>query len=351
LAASWGTPVLVAQTTRLGAPYAGALLALGEGAAAALYGVSDIDVAKTFVRTTTDSGRTWSHAVLVSDHGWTPVIAGHGSHLGVAWAWNERIWYRRSTDGGRSFEHEIALSPANLYAHDVALAHGADGSVAAVWQQAGQIVAASSIDDGASFASPRIVAPEGVTPRVAVGGGAVTVAYSTPSSAQLVVAVSRDLGTSWATTLVWPMRIGDYEEPSYSIVGDDDMVVVAYGVLSAYSTRRPGIRYRRSVDDGASWSPVRLVQPPASSATNVHLSLDSGVLAAVYDRCRDSRCDAVFYRRSRDGLHWSPAVRVSPTEFSSYARSVAFAGAVVVMYNGFPPPDYTKSIFVRTQVP
>jgi BNR/Asp-box repeat len=80
----------------------------------------------------TDEGKTWSESVVISQfegdcmdgdyttEGATPAVGPNGE-IYVAWAWNEKIWFDYSTDGGKTWQQQdkIAAEQPGGWAIDI----------------------------------------------------------------------------------------------------------------------------------------------------------------------------------------------------------------------------------------
>lgn len=142
--------------------------------AANVYVAFRIDSAKIrdiFLSRSTDRGETWSAAVRVSRGMWNydacpssgPTGVGRSDTLLVTWM-DQRsaleapsVYLARSTDGGRTFDHEIRIdSSANF----PTVALDRQGRVFVMWQRTndlGNVYCAVSSDGGTTFSSPRQV--------------------------------------------------------------------------------------------------------------------------------------------------------------------------------------------------
>ena len=163
----------------------------------------------------------------VWDNGSLDVAAAPGGHVFAAWTeYDGRLWFARSSDGGRNFSRPALMAggPAAPPARAPALAVGSHGEVALAWavgdDPAGDIRIVLSSDRGRSFGAPRPVA---VTPGYS---DAPKLAFDARGALHLVHAESR----------------GGPFKPS-------------------------AILHLRSTDDGRSFGPAREISSPLPAGT------------------------------------------------------------------------------------
>jgi hypothetical protein len=192
-------------------------------------------------------------------------------------AWTEyegRLWFVRSSDGGRTFSRPLLVAggrPA-LPARAPALAVGTDGTVVLAWatgdDEAGDIRITRSSDGGRSFSPPRPVA---VTPGYS---DAPKLAFDARGTLHLVHAESR----------------GGPLEPS-------------------------SIRHLRSTDGGRSFGPAREISHPLpagyASAAFPALGVDGrGRVVAIWELLRESTPYGLAVAVSSDGVQFSAPQRI-----------------------------------------
>jgi hypothetical protein len=220
----------------------------------------------------TDGGASWENATRLTNNlakSTSPAIAVYGSVVHVVWCdnseGNNEIFYRRSTDGGTSWEDEQRLT------NDIANSYGQTISVS------GSIV--------------HIV-------WVSFEDGIYEIRYRQ----------STDSGTTWGPE-IWLSNNSNYcFNPSITSTGPDVLIVwndSRDGNLEIYS--------RRSLDGGLNWEPyVRLTNDPAISLTP-SLSMSGSFVHLVWGDNREGNYK-LFYKQSVDGgLSWSEDIRINNT--------------------------------------
>jgi hypothetical protein len=199
----------------------GSLATVGASTALAVYDEYDGVASRVYLRRSTDSGRNWGAATLVSTSTTAarPAIAAFNTDVDVVWAEGSgcggiggscRIRYARSTDGGATFGASIALSPSTGAAGYARVARGSNGRVVVAWTDwtTGRVQARVSTTGGASFGGAKAIVTTSndpfdddvreAWPAVAVGKGVIYVAYF-KNWYTVQVRRSLDNGASWAT--------------------------------------------------------------------------------------------------------------------------------------------------------
>lgn len=207
---------------------------------------------------------------------WQEVVFSGGTHGGEA-------YFARSTDGGRTFEEplNISSSPAGVgkgrlteevwHNGSLDLAVGPDGTVHTAWTEyEGRLWYRRSTDRGASFEPAVLVAggdgPPARGPSIAVGpGDHVHLAWTVggDAGADLRLATSADGGRAFGEPRVVVPSDGHSDAPK--------VAVDAEGVLHLAWSEAPGgvfaasrVLYARSTDGGANFEPPRRVAEPLS---------------------------------------------------------------------------------------
>lgn len=354
-AASWSEPIIFDAP---GYAYGGDLIVLSPSKLLLVYVIEDPNEGNLFVRLrrSTDGGETWSRP---RDFGETGVgLDGSGNVVNLVRLRNGRLWHSRSTDAARSFGPASAMTPRGADVVEFALDHGPGGVVAVVWRiRRGPTLVRVSTDGGASFGQPDTVATaRGVRlDDIAIGDGVMYVSYENPQyfptyETHLKIRWSSDHGATWSG----PVLIAD-EGDTATLTAEGSIAHIAYASWDApQSTARfATIQYRSTTNAGESWSPPRQLAPRSWDSHRSSIHLSDGVLHAVIGRCTPSwdTCDdeRIFYRRSSDGVTWSPVERVSPRMFvDAYPADIeAIGGRVFVSYTGYTWTDGSSVVQIR----
>jgi hypothetical protein len=160
-----------------------------------------------FFARSTDSGRSFETPVNLSgtsagdgkgrlsvdrwDNGSLDLVVGAEGTIHVAWTEYEGVlWYRRSTDGGQTFDMPVHIAgDATVPARAPALAAAPDGAVHLVWSvgedPAADVRLVTSTDGGVNFGAPTLVASSdghADAPKLVVDGeGTLHVVYAEAS--------------------------------------------------------------------------------------------------------------------------------------------------------------------------
>ena len=329
LGATWSTPD---PLTSSGAAIGGDLVALQPSTLVVVYS----DATDIVIRRSTDSGATWSSPNILATYGAEPSISGRGTAVDVAWREDTGdgtvIRYARSTDGGASFDPSVAVSPATGSAWRPSVDRGPKGVVAIAWFDTSDVIEPKirsrvSVNGGATFAPATTPVRGGdIRPAVAVGTDVVYVGYCKLGTVS--VKRSTDDGLTWR-----PAQALGHGAPACS----PSITASGSEAYMAWSTDHSRTRYTGTTDRGASWMSPRFLSPkdgpPSRSPV---LSLHDGVLRAAFARVvdRPGPVWAVFYRRSADGIDWTPAERVSTSDTALVAPTgVDVAGKAVVIFS------------------
>lgn len=321
VAAGWSAPVTVTSST-----YGlGGAVGVGNSAVVVAYvGLSECDdpdpCRAVMVRRSTDAGSTWERPVNFGRGGESLAVSALGSAVDIVWANGDpgRLMYSRSADLGATFSTPRALTQDSVGYASADVARGPHGVVAIAYAGRGLRVMVSS-DGGRHFGPPMRVTrhADNMGNPVAVGDGVIYVAYI-DEAGLLKVRSSRDAGSTWRETLVSDeMASSPWHDFTVAASGNDGYV--------AFRNRHGSISYRHTADAGVTWSaPFSLGRGDTRIYGAPDLSMQGGVVRAVF---RVS--GGLFYRESRDGVHWSPAELVTEIGFSGH---VGYAGRVVVVY-------------------
>jgi hypothetical protein len=183
-------------------------------------------------------------------------------------------------------------------------------------------------------------------PSVAIGDAVVHVAWydGRIGPPRIFYKRSPDNGTTWSPDVCLTPTAGVGYHPSVTVSGS--IVHVAWTDMSA----GPQIYYTRSLDNGATWEAARNITPnaPAAGKNLASIAVSGSIVHVTW---MDSRSGPqIYYTRSLDsGVTWEidRAITPVPSQFAS----VAVSGAVVhVVYSDFraggdaPRIWYTRSL-------
>lgn len=263
-----------------------------------------------------DAGHTWMQEMTldyyppypIPDLG-TPSIAASDSNVHVVYdvflsssGWtNGMIYYIRSVDNGATWGDETQLYITGVSPFPASPSLGVSGgSVHVVWQQAGAIRHIRSGDGGTTWGNIGQLdetPDESVGPSITVDGNHVHVVWCDDRNGgpDIYYKRSDDDGTTWSQD----MRLTDSQDAQEmgSVHADGDIVHVVW-VDDRHGDNE--IYYRRSVDHGVSWEPeYRITDAPDSSCNASVTAYGDHVHVAWCDR-RDGNWE-VYYRCNPSG--------------------------------------------------
>ncbi|WP_349281429.1 sialidase family protein [Polaromonas hydrogenivorans] len=207
------------------------------------------------------------------DNGSLDLVAGHGGALYAAWTeYDGQLWLSRSTDGGRRFSSPVRIAGGGKAypARAPSLAVGPGGAVYLAWtvgdNDAADIHVARSLDGGATFSQPQLVAPSPAysdAPRLAVdGAGVVHLVYAQSQAGPferygIRYTRSTDGGRSFAppADISRPMPVG-FQSAAFPALALDagGRVVVVWELFEDAGRRPRGLGVAVSANGGRSFS-------------------------------------------------------------------------------------------------
>ena len=281
-----------------------------------------------YARRSVDSGKTWSAPVqIASKIRLNFSAAAYGSKVDIAYVrqvtsaggtTTNRLYYRRSLDGGVTWQDSRAMTSSSSNIIDQAVARHASGRVSIAWTgySTGRLYLRTSSDGGATFSSARYV---GTTanwepgafpmyfsdPTLAIGTGVTYIAYLSDTNT-MSVRRTKDNGLTWSA----PTRISSSTDAPFQLVATGSQALLGY-TSTASGTMQAS--YRLTSDKGSTWSGRRALSASTNGrfSTTPQFALDRGVLAVVFKHGTPGAAP-IWYRQSTDfGLTWSPLSRVS----------------------------------------
>jgi hypothetical protein len=285
-----------------------------------------------FYKRSTDFGANWGQDICLSNEqsgSYTPSICVLESLVHVVWediryGGMAGIYYIRSTDKGVTWSSPYRLSDLQGGSYyPSAATNGLDVHV--VWhQQVGlhsDIFYRRSTDGGTSWfniTQLTIDTSGSGYPSIAVSGSNVHIAFydDRDGNGEIYFKRSTDRGSTWSPDT----RLTFAPDWSWwSSVGATDSVVNIvwqdhrYGSWDFY--------YKRSTDNGVSWSPDNLF---ASGVSWPSIFVSGAMVHVIWS------AEQIYYRRSSDfGANWSPAIRLTDSRWGGWYPSISAAGRAV----------------------
>jgi photosystem II stability/assembly factor-like uncharacterized protein len=272
-------------------------------------GTGEINLARS-----TDSGSTWKSIANLSNNpgnSFDPRIVASGSNVFVIWTQANSggssydIFFRRSTDNGNAWKAKVNLSnDVDASAHGKIVTSGT--SLHVIWDNGHY---RRSTDNGATWKSVQNVDCASDISKISVAGNKVYVA-SPNSSRELLLCRSTDGGSSWKNT-VTVFSVGQCypQENFFDLAATGSRVFV-----TCNSEEFAPLNFKRSTDNGATWSAARQMFPTGMSFGHVLAVTDSTVFVVGTELIDTSNDDwgvlqEIFVRRSLDsGATWKSSI-------------------------------------------
>lgn len=225
---------------------------------------------------------------------WTQVVHECGGPPSGSWP----IHFSRSDNGGKTWS-----KPARVSENEDDVAQGAVPRVG---------------PDGTLY-----VAYYNATPLSGCPSTIATAVSGTPSSMEMIVAISKDRGATWSHKAVAPVCDNQQQNPEQPLSTNNALSIPALSIDSATGTAyvawsdrdlpNTTIKVSASTDRGATWSePVTLQGDPGQSLFMPWLAaVSDGVARLVYVAENSAGLYDVFYRESADGRTWTSPFRLS----------------------------------------
>ncbi len=293
-----------------------------------------------YYKRSTDGGTGWSadaRLTTAAQNSWYPSLATSGADVHVVWAdtrdGNYEIYYKRSPDGGTSWEADSRLTNAPDYSGYPALAVSTQGDVHGVWadyrEGNWEIYHKRSTDRGTSWGpDERLTDDPGASgyPSVAVSGTDVHVVWfdDRDGNEEVYHKRSTDRGASWGADERLTHDPGVSGYPSLAVSGTDVHVV--------WFDDRDGneeIYHKRSTDGGMNWGADVRLTSDSSFSEHPSVAVSGPNAHLVWEDGRNGYAE-IYYKGSTDrGGSWGADVRLTNAPDYSRFPSVAASGTKV----------------------
>jgi len=292
-----------------------------------------------YYKRSTDGGVSWETDTRLTNnsaYSYIPSISVSGSVVHVVWLdlrdGNWEIYYNRSTDAGISWGADTRLT--NHFADSYTPSISVSGSVLhVVWYDNRdnnyEIYYKRSTDGGVSWgADTRLTdnSADSYISSISVSGSVVHVVWadSRDGNFEIYCKRSTDGGITWGADT----RLTN--NPAYSYYSSVSLSGSVVHVV--WLDNRDGdweMYYKRSTDGGVSWeADTRLTNNPAASSYP-SVSVSGSVVHVVWQDNRDGN-NEIYYKRSTDGgTSWGVDLRLTSNSAASLYPSVSVSGSVV----------------------
>jgi hypothetical protein len=289
---------------------------------------------ESFYKRSTDGGKSWDKDILLSIKdrvtSWGPVVAVNGEMVHVVWEnHNKAIVYRRSTTGGETWDGiDTLMAPPGYHPYVAVVAETV--YVVSIALDLPGIVFTKSADAGETWLPFEEIADEGSQlPTLVVRWPYLHIVADywddSTNRPEIFYLYSSDGGRSWSEWMtVSELDSMGSQRPSARSDSLGNPHACWYDYKHSPYPWTGDIFYRRSEDRGESWMPV-------DSLTKEHRAVASDILVegnnihVVWEDDRHEFNDnfEIYYRMSSDGgKNWCDEVRLTNAEHDSRRPSL-----------------------------
>ena len=243
---------------------------------------------------------------------------------------NQEIYYRRSTDGGVTWNPVQRLTWTTGWSYRPAIAIDSSDVIHVVWDDGtpgnSAVYYKKSTNGGETWSAvKRLTWTSGnsLFLTIAVDSSeALHIAWidSTPGNDEIYYKRSTDGGANWSAVKRLSWTSGNTWYPS--VAADSGMAI--YVAWTEYSPSDNEIHYRTSADRGETWGAVKRLTWTSGYSFNPDVAVDSSDATHVVWDDDTVGADEIYYRGSADGgASWSPMKRLTWTTGTSNYPAVA----------------------------
>lgn len=329
----------------------------------AWYDTRDSGNFEIYYKRSQDGGITWEPDVRLTfdyEYSWYPSLVLTNTNVHVVWresrAGNYEIFYKRSTDEGSTWGADTNLSNAAGSSETPSIAQ-AGSTLHVLWFDnrdggAYEIYYKRSLDEGVTWEPDvRLTDDPGVSfgPSVAVRGVNVHVAWqdSRDGNWEIYYNKSTDNGTTWGSDIRLTSAAETSESPSIVASGSNVHVV--------WWDNRDGnyeIYYKRSTDEGLTWEPDTRLTTDSSWSQFPQIALQDSILHVIWE---DGRIafdnNELFYKRNRTGNPGIEENYSSITKPSTFSVASFFKNDITINFAILPSEELTITLYDVSGVP
>jgi BNR repeat-like domain len=273
---------------------------------------------------------TWTSASSLE-----PVLAiDSGNVIHLVWneftsGGNDEIYYRKSTDGGATWTASKRLTWTSGASSSPALAIDSKKGLHVIWYDDTpgnqEIYYKRSLDGGATWdATKRLTWTAGSSYYTAIAtdsNDAIHISWTdnTSGNYQIYYKKSTDRGSTWGAM----KRVSWTSVASFGPAIAVDSTNHIHIVCEDYITGNEDIYYTKSTNGGETWSTLKRLTWTSAQSTDAAVAIDSGdSIHLVWNDYMSASDDEIYYRKSTDGgSTWSAAKKITST--SGYSSTPA----------------------------
>ncbi len=261
-------------------------------------------------------------------------ITANGDTLHEVWFDNRdgyyAIYYKRSTNGGTTWEGDIALTNSTMSISMYPSISVYGNFVHVVWHDdrngGYEVYYRRSIDGGSTWETDQRLtnAPAfSGYPSLAVHGNILHLTWydQRDGNYEIYYKRSTDGGVTWEPDMRLTGNPAVSYSPSIAVNG-----TVVHLVWYDTSDGNEEIYYKRSTNGGLTWeADVRLTNDPAFS-DNTSIAVSGSYVHVTWMDTRDGNYEIYYIRSTDEGLNWEPETRLTWYDGSSYNPSIVSSG-------------------------
>jgi hypothetical protein len=329
---------------------------------------------EVYFRKSTNNGANFDTKIKLSNNLATyklPKVASVGNNVYVAWIDSDlspnanKVIFRRSIDGGNTFQNPISLSTG---VSSLSLTIAALGNnVYLMWEDGGNKVSfRRSVDGGNTFSSPLSLSSfttlELRKPKLLLDASNVNNVYalweqkdSSHSYVNIIFAKSTDDGNTFSNPVIVSSGVEDTYAHNMALVGSNIYVVWT----ASDNINHRETYFRRSTDGGNSFdTPINIDNNDESAEyPSIAVNKDNNLIYVVWsDWSAYNNVRQLFLRKSGDsGASFGNIVVLSyiansinvppPNEDANYPKAIAAANKVFVIWS-LDKPAYNQDSFI-----
>lgn len=297
-----------------------------------------------YYKRSTDAGISWGPDFLLAagtPYSYSPSIAVSGTVVHVVWTENpsypiENIYYRRSPDGGSSWEADVSINTGGESTNPSVSTSGT--TVVVLWQEEieqnnDEVYSRYSTTGGISWGSPMRLTNAPYTsgfPCSAVSGLIVNAVWhderdANGTESEIYLKRSTTGGASWGADIRLTNAVNLSWYPSITAEGSTVHLV--------WEDRRnglnnPDIYYKRSSDMGINWGTDTRISV-SSNAGKPSISVSGSNVHVVWEDTPNFDFDIYSRYSVNGGINWQNVTQLTSVTSAQRNASVSISGSVV----------------------